>query len=439
MLSACIAFAGSQPSTNSGESMSYLDNGVVRLGVDLNLGGTVTYMSASGSTSNLINNFDWGRQIQMSHYAGPVPFAPNGKQPIKRWKDLGWNPVQAGDCCGNRSQVTDHRNVGQTIYVKCIPMQWPLENEPGECEFECWFRLVGPTVQVRCRLTNHRSDKTQYRGRVQELPALYTNGPWYRLMSYRGERPFTGDALSEIPGHFPWGQWQATENWAALVNVEGWGLGIWEPGAYAFFGGFIGTNHVGKTQDLSAGYITPSQIEIVDHNIEYDFSYVLILGKLEAIRKYIYDHSPKPVPPDYRFTKDRQHWYYIEASDAGWPIGGELKVSFSGDRPLLISPPGLWQAGTAPQLHIEAAFQTTQSRAKVLWKRFDDPAFSNSKTQVFDIVPDGKYRVYDVNLASNSEYRGTITGLGLAPVGKGTKGDSLRLKRIWFGLQTRQQ
>src|SRR6266446_2894152 len=71
------------------DRMSYLDNGVIRLGVNLELGGAITYLSKSKSHTNLINSYDWGRQIQMSHYSGPVPFAPRGKQPKKEWAGLG--------------------------------------------------------------------------------------------------------------------------------------------------------------------------------------------------------------------------------------------------------------------------------------------------------------------------------------------------------------
>jgi len=73
------------------DRVSYLDNGVIRLGVNLELGGAFTYLSTSKSNTNLLNRSDWGRQIQMSHYSGPVPLAPNGKQPKpkKEWAGLG--------------------------------------------------------------------------------------------------------------------------------------------------------------------------------------------------------------------------------------------------------------------------------------------------------------------------------------------------------------
>ena len=175
--------------------MSYLDNGVIRLGIDLDVGGAITYLAPVGG-ENLVNSFDLGRQIQMSYYAGPVPYTPGGKQPPKHWLHIGWNPIQSGDCFGHRSRVIEFRNDGRELYCKCIPMQWPLDNEPGECTFECWFKLDGATVQARCRFQNHRADTTQYPARMQELPAVYTNGPWYRLFTYTGERPFTGAELT---------------------------------------------------------------------------------------------------------------------------------------------------------------------------------------------------------------------------------------------------
>src|SRR3954467_6883202 len=76
--------------------MSYLDNGVIKLGVDLNVGGAVTYLSKSGDDLNVINSWDWGRQVQMSYYAGPVPFTPRGKEPAKEWRGLGGEPDPGG-------------------------------------------------------------------------------------------------------------------------------------------------------------------------------------------------------------------------------------------------------------------------------------------------------------------------------------------------------
>ncbi|MCE9631157.1 MAG: hypothetical protein K8S94_10655 [Planctomycetia bacterium] len=79
------------------ENISYLDNGQIRLGVNLDLGGAVTFLADSRDGVNRINSWDWGRQVQMSFYSGPVPFQPPGTTLADSWKGLGWNPIQSGD------------------------------------------------------------------------------------------------------------------------------------------------------------------------------------------------------------------------------------------------------------------------------------------------------------------------------------------------------
>lgn len=416
------------------DNISYIDNGTIRLGVNLNLGGAITYLGPAKSEVNLINSYDWGRQIQMSHYSGPVPFAPNGKKPASTWAGLGWNPIQAGDYFGNRSKILTQRNDGKSLYVKCVPMQWPLDNEPGECTFECWIELKGATALVRARLHNARSDKTQYSGRGQELPAVYTNGPWHRLVTYTGAKPFANDTLTTISAatQFPWAYWKGTENWAALVNDDNWGLGIYEPGAFSFGGGFFGKPGTGGMKDAATGYIAPGQEEILDYNIDYEYNYVLIVGKLDEIRRQIYGLAPTSAPPNYRFVADRQHWRYVNAADTGWPIQGELKVLMSAPDPQLVGPPGLWQATATPKLYIEAACHLTHPQAQLFWQRHDSPNFAEAQSVHFELNPDGQYHVYEVNLAAAPEYRGAITGLRFDPEPSGAAGDFIRVKSISF-------
>jgi hypothetical protein len=55
-----------------------LDNGVIKVGVDTTYGSAITYLSQSGSTTNLVNDNDHGRQIQQSYYSGPDNFHPPG-------------------------------------------------------------------------------------------------------------------------------------------------------------------------------------------------------------------------------------------------------------------------------------------------------------------------------------------------------------------------
>jgi len=425
--------------------VKYIDNGTIRLGVSLDLGGAITYIADSKSRKNIINNWDWGRQIQMSFFAFPAPYIEKGQKPKKHWEHIGWNPIQAGDDYGNGSKVVEFKKKDTGLYVKCIPMQWPLNNVPGECTYECWIELEDNTVQVKCRLNNARSDKTKYQGKHQELPAVYTNGAYYRLMTYKGDKPFTGDEVTRIPkktgGGFPWEYWLATENWAALVNDQDWGLGIYKPDNYLFIGGFAGQEGRGGTNDSPTGYIAPLHTEILDHNITYDYSYALILGSLKEIRDYAVGQGKNAKPPDWKFTRGRQHWRYQAANrqgtDKGWPIKGYIQLDLSRQGMAAVSPPALWQAKDAPVLYVQAAFGTRQKKSMVMWTKYEagnhNPAFGSDKRVQFNIAGDGRLRTYRIVLASQPGYSGPMSYLMFKPVLKPDKGGWVKIKRIWFG------
>lgn len=435
VVTCCVQAASTAPEDN----ISYIDNGTLRLGVNLDLGGSITYLADANDGTNMINNHDWGRQIQMSFYSGPNPFTPGGKQPSQTWAGLGWNPIQSGDYAGNRSTVVAHHNDGDAVYVKCIPMQWPLDNEPGECTFESWIKLQGNTVHVRSRIDNHRADTTQYSGRGQELPAVYTNGPWYRLISYAGDRPFTDDkvrrftktwtSFEDVQGS-PWEHWVATEHWAALLNDNNRGLGVFKWDTCSFVGGFFGTPGAGGSKDAPTGYISPVQDEILDHNIGYEYEYVLIVGTLEEIRQYARQHSRGHARPDYHFQSDRQHWTYRNAVDTGWPIRGYLHVLLESNDPQLIGPTDPWQAADVPKLYVEAACETDQSEARIFWKTHAQPHFTEDSSLAFQLTPDGRYHLYELDLASCPKYTGMILGLRLDPAATGRKGDYIKIKTV---------
>ncbi len=435
-LAAAAAISGSLLAEEF-RGMSYVDNGTIRVGINLEIGGAITYVSPSDSAENIINSHDWGRQVQMSFYSGPTPFVPSGKEPSPTWRFLGWNPIQAGDCYGHGSKVIAHENDGKTLYVKCIPMQWPLNNEPGECIFETWISLEANAVRVRSQINNARADKTQYPARGQELPAVYTNGNYYRLFTYAGVAPFTGGELRQITKVWrtgapdqveggPWDNWYATENWAALVRDDDFGIGVWSPGTYSFVGGFAGEPGKGGPKDAPTGYIAPIRSEILDHNIQYAYQYVLIVGKLDAIRQYVQAHRQGQGLPDYTFEKDRQSWTLRDCFDAGWPLDGGWTVNLDKGRPLVRGPDAYWLAADAPTVYVRAAFGTGQATAVLAWEGLGGPGGECP----FPVQPDGQVRTYAVNLSSTAGYTGPCKRLLLRPVDAGKQGGTVRLEYI---------
>lgn len=423
------------------DDISWLENDEIRFGANLSLGGAVTHLSLKSDGVNMINSHDWGRQIQMSFYSGPIPYEPDGHKPSEHWSFLGWNPIQSGDYFGNRSQILEHRNDGETIYVKCRPMHWPLNNRPGECLFECWYRLDGPVVTVTSRLTNQRDDETQYPGRSQELPAVYTNAPYHRLMTYDGGKPYVGEPMREIPKQdhsngIRWAGWNATENWAALVNDDGVGLGVWHPGVFAFGGGFFGEPGQGGPQDSPTGYISPTHSEILDHNIVYPYEYVLIAGSLDEIRGYVYRHREAPALPAYSFVRNRQHFIYHGGRDEGWPIEGALNVTADGNDLQLIGPDAIWQAAPGHRMIIEAAITPADGREQVngtlFFKTADNHNFAAERQLPFTLAASETIQTHVIDLGGYEPYQGAITGLRIDPFEPSQPGDRIQVKRIFI-------
>ena len=65
----------------------------MRVGVDMEHGGTVNFLAKSPDGENLINIHDLGRQVQQSNYSGPQPFG----EAHPNWKDWPWNLIGTGD------------------------------------------------------------------------------------------------------------------------------------------------------------------------------------------------------------------------------------------------------------------------------------------------------------------------------------------------------
>ena len=84
------------PAAIAAEPVRYLENDRLKLGIHLGAGGAITYLEDKQRKSgNMVNSFDWGRQIQLSFYSGPKPYiGPNGETPDPTWAGLGWNPGQ---------------------------------------------------------------------------------------------------------------------------------------------------------------------------------------------------------------------------------------------------------------------------------------------------------------------------------------------------------
>lgn len=415
--------------------MTFLTNDQVRIGMDLALGGAITFISSQDHPGNIINSADLGRQIQMSHYSGPWPFEVGAKKPNPQWAGLGWNPIQTGDCHMHPSQVVGHRNDGRELYVKCIPMQWPLDNVPGDCVFETWTTLEGPVIHMRFRCTNQRADQTTYRPCAQELPAVYTISQLSRLMAYTGDQPFTAAALTHVGNDWhapwPWTRFTATERWAALVDTNNWGLGVFKDDGGEFHGGIYGDGRSADPKHASTAYVAPIHRENFDHNIVYEHRTDFMVGPLDAIR-HRFNAMATKAPPAWRFAVDRQHWTLTGATDQGLPLPGAWHIRFGNQKPRLEGPTQCWRAEHSPTLAMAITYAGPATKARLFWKRLGDGGYDAKRSLDFDLVPADKIRSYHLALAASPEYRGLITGLAFEPVAEPKPGGQIAIESIIF-------
>lgn len=399
-------------------NLIYLENDQVRVGLDLALGGAVTFLSAKDRPGNLINSADLGRQIQMSHYSGPWPFEVGDKKPHPHWVGLGWNPIQTGDCYLNPSRVVEHRLTDHEIYVRCIPMQWPLDNVPGDCVFETWTTLEGPIIHMRFRCTNQRQDRTAYRPGAQELPAVYTISRLSRLMAYTGDQPFTGAPLTQVTNDWrqpwPWTRFTATERWAALVDDTGWGLGVFKDNGGEFHGGIYGDQRSDDPKHGSTSYVAPIHRDHFDHNIVYEHRTSFMVGQLDDVRRR-FNAMATPTPPAWTFHHDRQHWTLHHGSDEGFPLNGAWRIRFAEQKPRLEGPTFTWRAEKAPLVALRIAYPGPATQGRILWKTLEQDAFHPQRSVTFDLQSSDEARTYRIDLSTSPAYRGLITGLALEP------------------------
>lgn len=274
------------------------DNGILTVKFDLTRGGAISWISLSGSERSFVNIADEGRYIQQSYYAGKsLDRKAEGQSPA--WSPWAWNPIQVGDAFRNRAKILDYKQSKDSLYVKCIPMQWDMNNRPAEAEMEQWTFLKGNVLTIRNRLTCHRTDNIYGDSIVcdQELPAVYPISALQNLYAYLGSRPFANDTVSNLKvisleSGF-WGRYEnVSENWMAFTDDKGFGMAVYNPRCTKFLAGRAGKPGKEAT-DGSTSYIAPVRKEMLGKNTVYEYEYFIVIGTLEEMRKKIYQLKMK--------------------------------------------------------------------------------------------------------------------------------------------------
>jgi hypothetical protein len=256
------------------EHWTYLDNGIVRLGVNMDAGGSIGWFSPSRSPANLLNAFDHGRYAQQSYYGDADGSEWNGKP----WR---YNPVQGGSWKGVPATVLEKKEDKHSLYVKTRPRQWASGKDADEMIFEQWLTLEGGLARLKYRMTF--TGTAEHKPAHQELPAIFVMPRCDTLVFCEKGAPAWTDAplVRKQPGPpgAKDGIVKLSEPWAAWVDGEGQGIGVWFPHT-----DFATTYRVRDTGVGNCSYIAPLQTFALKPGLVFDYEVVLAIGSAEQIR-----------------------------------------------------------------------------------------------------------------------------------------------------------
>lgn len=260
----------------------------VVVAVRLSWGASIVEASLNGA--NFVNAYDPGREVQLSVYGGNYPICsqPSCATVYGNWL---WNPVQGGDYTGNGSPVTAWTADSATLYAKTSPIEWYPDYKGGgkgrpiatDVVFEQWISPVPSSTRafrIHSRVTHTGTDSHALSN--QELPAVYTNMGYGRLVTSGNSVPWTGAPLvfttpppaGAQPPHVP-----TSEHWAGLVDANNTGLVLFAPQSFAFVSAFAGSGTSGPNGS-GWNYLAIFAPRMISPNEVFEFDYYLVLGAI---------------------------------------------------------------------------------------------------------------------------------------------------------------
>ncbi len=194
---------------------AYIDNGKLRLGVRKDAGACIGFL-AGPDGKNVLNSFDHGRFVQQSYY-GVADGSMWDKNP---WR---YNPVQGGDWKGHPATLLEFNLEKTRLYSKTRPRHWASGADVPEMILEQWASLDDDVLHVRFRMTY--SGDTTHPATHQEIPAVFVEPRYATLLLNDGKelrrwKPGWPNQYTKLPEH-----------WAAWLDDEGRGLGLYVPAA----------------------------------------------------------------------------------------------------------------------------------------------------------------------------------------------------------------
>ena len=258
---------------------TYISNGEVQIGVDLNRGGAIFHFSESGTKRNLLNHYDEGRFVQQSYYGDSDGSNWNGTP----WN---WNPVQGGSWQGQKAEVIYKEITEDKIIVHTTPRHWATGESLTNCVMKEEITLQGKYAKVH--YTFEYSGSASYKKRHQEMPAVFCDYALGNLVYYSGSKAWTGAAVTKkVPGNLSEGATNQyvtrTEEWSAYVDANDWGIGVYTPGTkeitYYTFG-----SGSGGARASACSYFAPIRTLAITSGLKLNYDVYITIGTVDEIR-----------------------------------------------------------------------------------------------------------------------------------------------------------
>lgn len=257
------------------DTFQYIDNGVVRLGVDLSAGGCIFHFSESETNRNLLNHYDKGRFVQQSYYG----IEDSSKWDGAPWR---WNPIQGGGYKGEPAKILEQEIGKDYLHIISRPKHWATGEDINDATMEEKISLKTDIAHIQ--YTFRYTGTTIHPTLPQEVPAIFVDAELKHLRFYDGDSPWTNEELrSVIPG-WPNESQHTSEHWAAYVDDSDWGIGIYTPGTeelttYRFEGD-------GKTgpKGSACSYFAPILRFNVKPKLVFTYDLYITIGNIDQIR-----------------------------------------------------------------------------------------------------------------------------------------------------------
>jgi hypothetical protein len=254
------------------DELTFIANEHLKLGIKESSGGGIAWVSAADSQRNLVNHFDRGRLIQQSYY---------GVRDDSLWNDKPWrwNPVQGGDWRGSGAKLLELKVEDCKLYAKTLPKHWASGKELDETRMEQWITLEGQVAHVRYRFTY--TGETKHPMSNQEIPAVFLAPDLATLVLYDGDHPWTKDKLSRSKPGWPNESRRMTESWAAYVDQDDFGLGVYVPVANKLTCYRFGD---GNPQHGACSYFAPLTDFAIEPGLKWEYDLYITIGQIDDIR-----------------------------------------------------------------------------------------------------------------------------------------------------------